>query len=157
MGQGAGLLLWRGQEEPGQDDRPGLQAAVQDQDLQAADRGGRGDRRPQPCQVQEGPAGAGGGGGACQARCSSLNLRKPTQPQNCSQLNLEKNLDRSANPLNPNNLVGTKVANQRTPDLPLTSTTFPLEELFGSSYCVPASTSLKIFVPTNRINLSATK
>merc|ERR1712211_47057 len=73
----------RGQEEPGQDDRPGLQAAVQDQDLQAADRGGRGDRRPQPCQVQEVPAGAGGGGGACQARCSSLNLRKPTQPQNC--------------------------------------------------------------------------
>merc|ERR1712117_594112 len=118
--QGAGLLLRRGQEEPGQDDRPGLQAAVQDQDLQAADRGGRGDRRPQPGQVQEGPAGAGGGGGACQARCSSLNLRK-------------KNLDRSANPLNPNNLVGTKVANQRNPDLPLTSTTSPLEELFGSS------------------------
>merc|ERR1719192_73283 len=82
--QGARLLLRGGQEEPGQDDRPGLQAAVQDQDLQAADRGGRGDRRPQPCQVQEGPAGAGGGGGACQARCSSLNLRKPTQPQNRS-------------------------------------------------------------------------
>merc|ERR1712211_152484 len=50
-----------------------------------------------------------------------------------AQLNLEKNLDRSANPLNPNNLVGTKVANQRNPDLPLTSTTFPLEEIFGSS------------------------
>merc|ERR1712117_546385 len=120
-------------EEPGQDDRPGLQAAVQDQDLQAADRGGRGDRRPQPGQVQEGPAGAGGGGGACQACCSSLNLRKPTQLQNCSQLNLEKNLDRSANPLNPNNIVGTKVANQRNPELPLTSPTSPLEELFGSS------------------------
>merc|ERR1712117_877949 len=70
--QGAGLLLRRGQEEPGQDDRPGLQAAVQDQDLQAADRGGRGDRRPQPGQVQEGPTGAGGGRGARQARCPSL-------------------------------------------------------------------------------------
>merc|ERR1712107_777079 len=36
------------------------QAAGQDQDLQEADRVGRGDRRPQPGQVQEGPAGAGG-------------------------------------------------------------------------------------------------
>merc|ERR1711918_135152 len=71
-------------EEPRSDVRPCQQAAVQDQDLQAADRGGRGDRRPQPGQVQEGPAGAGGGGGACQARCSSLNLRNPTQPQKCS-------------------------------------------------------------------------
>merc|ERR1719192_659457 len=131
--QGARLLLRGGQEEPGQDDRPGLQAAVQDQDLQAADRGGRGDRRPQPCQVQEGPAGAGGGGGACQARCSSLNLRKPTESHRIAQLNLEKNLDRSANPLNPNNLVGTKVANQRNPEIPLTSPTSHLEELFGSS------------------------
>merc|ERR1712211_140882 len=95
-------------------------------------RGGRGDRRPQPGQVQEGPAGAGGGRGACQARCSSLNLRKPTQPQNCS-VEFGKNLDRSASPLNPNNLVGTKVANQRTPELPSTSPTSPLEELFGSS------------------------
>merc|ERR1712203_555386 len=125
--QGAGLLLRRGQEEPGQDDRPGLQAAVQDQDLQAADRGGRGNRRPQPGQVQEGPAGAGGGGGACQARCSSLNLRKPTQPQNCS-VEFGKNLDRSANPLNANNLVGTKVAKLRNPELPLLYPTFPLEE-----------------------------
>merc|ERR1719192_2032492 len=131
--QGARIHRWRGQEEPGQDDRPGLQAAVQDQDLQAADRGGRGDRRPQPGQVQEGPAGAGGGGGACQARCSSLNLRKPTESRRIAQLNLEKNLDRSANPLNPNNLVGTKVANQRNPELPLTSPPSPLEELFGSS------------------------
>merc|ERR1711934_600679 len=38
--QGTCLLVWRGQKEPGQDDRPGLQASVQDQDLQAADRGG---------------------------------------------------------------------------------------------------------------------
>merc|ERR1711899_208992 len=52
MGQGARLHRWRGQEEPGQDDRPGLQAAVQNQGLQAADRGGRGDRRPQPCQIR---------------------------------------------------------------------------------------------------------
>ena len=52
-----------GQEEPGQDERPRQQAAGQDQDLQEADRGGRGDRRPQPGQVQEGPAGAGGGRG----------------------------------------------------------------------------------------------
>merc|ERR1711885_84394 len=59
--------------------------------------------------------------------------QEPTQPQNCSQLNLEKNLDRSANPLNPNNLVGTKVANQQNPELPSTSPTSPLEELFGSS------------------------
>merc|ERR1712203_671642 len=36
-------------------------------DLQEADRGGRGDRRPQPGQVQEGPAGAGGDRGPCQA------------------------------------------------------------------------------------------
>merc|ERR1712079_801756 len=40
--------------------RPGQQAAGQDQDLQEADRGGRGDRRPQPCQVPQGSAGAGG-------------------------------------------------------------------------------------------------
>merc|ERR1712039_1145454 len=131
--QGAGLLLRRGQEEPGQDDRPGLQAAVQDQDLQAADRGGRGDRRPQPGQVQEGPAGAGGGGGACQTRCSSLNRNRNRPSHRIDQLNLEKNLDRSANPLYPNNLVGTKVANQRNPELPSTSPTSPLEELFGSS------------------------
>ena len=51
-----------------------LQAAVQDQDLQAADRGGRGDRRPQPGQVQEGPAGAGGGRGARQACRPHLSL-----------------------------------------------------------------------------------
>merc|ERR1719192_1222627 len=131
--QGAGLLLRRGQEEPGQDDRPGLQAAVQDQDLQAADRGGRGDRRPQPGQVQEGPAGAGGGGGACQARCSSLNRNGNRPSHRNAQLNLEKKSGPFCKPLNPNNLVGTKVANQRNPELPLTSPTSPLEELFGSS------------------------
>merc|ERR1712080_645883 len=64
-----------GQEEPGQDDRPGLQAAVQDQDLQAADRGGRGGR------------------GARQARCPSLN--QGNGPTKNAQLNLEKNLNRT--------------------------------------------------------------
>ena len=52
-----------GQEEPGQDERLGDQAAGEDQDVQEADRGGRGDRRPQPGQVQESPAGTGGDGG----------------------------------------------------------------------------------------------
>ena len=56
LGGWVGLLF--AQEEPGQDERPRQQAAGQDQDLQEADRGGRGDRRPQPGQVQEGPAGA---------------------------------------------------------------------------------------------------
>merc|ERR1712203_851089 len=42
-----------------------------DQDLQEADRGGRGDRRPQPGQVQEGPAGALRDRGALQARRGS--------------------------------------------------------------------------------------
>merc|ERR1712045_279289 len=64
-----------GQEEPGQDERPCQQAAGQDQDLQEADRGGRGDCRPQPGQVQEGPAGAGGDRGkgkACRGPDPSL-------------------------------------------------------------------------------------
>merc|ERR1712107_393579 len=103
-----------------------------DQDLQAADLGGRGDRRPQPCQVQEGPAGAGGGGGACQARCSSLNLRKPTQPQNCS-VEFGKKSGPSCKPLESKQPCRYKVANQRNPELPSTSPTSPLEELFGSS------------------------
>merc|ERR1712039_1137188 len=133
MGEGAAVPAGRGQEEPGEDDGAGPEAAAEDPHGQAADRGGRGDRRPQPGQVQEGPAGAGGGGGACQARCSSLNRNGNRPSHRNAQLNLEKNLDRSANPLNPNNLVGTKVANQRNPELPLTSPTSPLEELFGSS------------------------
>ena len=37
------------------------QAAVQDQDVQEADRGGGGDHRPHLGQVQGGSAGAGGG------------------------------------------------------------------------------------------------
>merc|ERR1712001_586929 len=41
-------------------------AAAEDQDLQEADRGGRGDRRPQPGQVPQGSAGAGGERGPCQ-------------------------------------------------------------------------------------------
>merc|ERR1712242_885 len=53
-------------EEPGPHVRPGQQAAGQDQDLQEADRGGRGDRRPQPGQVPQGSAGAGGDRGPCQ-------------------------------------------------------------------------------------------
>ena len=60
-----------GQEEPRQDERLGDQAAGKDQDLQEADRGGRGDRCPQLGQVQEGPAGAGGDGGARKAGRSS--------------------------------------------------------------------------------------
>merc|ERR1712107_66077 len=55
-----------GQEEPGQADRAGRQAAAEDQDVQEADRGGGGDRRPQPGQVQEGSAGAGGDRGESQ-------------------------------------------------------------------------------------------
>merc|ERR1712156_612188 len=53
--------------EPGQDHRPGGQAAAEDQVIQEADRGGGGDRRHQPGQVQEGSAGLRGGGGAEQA------------------------------------------------------------------------------------------
>ena len=69
-----------GQEEPGQDERPCQQAAGKDQDLQEADRGGRGDCRPQPGQVQEGPAGAGGDGGkgqACRGPDPSLDHKTP--------------------------------------------------------------------------------
>merc|ERR1712078_284105 len=49
-----------GQEEPGEDDGAGPEAAAEDPHLQAADRGGRGDCRPQPGQVQEGAAGVRG-------------------------------------------------------------------------------------------------
>merc|ERR1711934_371649 len=45
-----------GQEEPREDARSDRPAARQDQVLQEADRGGGGDRCPQPCQV---PAGSG--------------------------------------------------------------------------------------------------
>ena len=55
--QGAAVPGGRGREEPGEDGRAGHQAAGEDQDVQEADRGGRGDRRPQPGQVQKGPAG----------------------------------------------------------------------------------------------------
>merc|ERR1711997_1134630 len=65
--QGARLPERRGQEEPGGHERPHWQAAVKDQDLQEADRGGRGDRRPQPGQVQESSAGARGDRGSRQA------------------------------------------------------------------------------------------
>merc|ERR1712211_221537 len=68
------------------------------------------------------------------AKLAALLLISGNRPSHrIDQLNLEKNLDRSANPLKPNNLVGTKVANQRNPELPLTSPTSPLEELFGPS------------------------
>ena len=40
--------------------RAGGQTAEQGEVLQEADRGGRGDRRPQPGQVPQGPAGARG-------------------------------------------------------------------------------------------------
>merc|ERR1719479_627360 len=75
--QGAPVPERRGQEEPGPHVRPGLQAAAEDRNLQEADRGGRGDRRPQPGQVPQGPAGAGGDRGPCQdgRECSSLRLR----------------------------------------------------------------------------------
>merc|ERR1712050_676960 len=55
-----GVPAGRGQEEPGEDDGAGPEAAAEDPHLQAADRGGRGDCRPQPGQVQEGPAGVRG-------------------------------------------------------------------------------------------------
>ena len=55
--QGAAVPGGRGREEPGEDGRAGHQAAGEDQDVQEADRGGRGDRRPQFGQVQKGPAG----------------------------------------------------------------------------------------------------
>merc|ERR1712107_586327 len=44
----------------------------QDQDVQAADRGGRGDRRPQPGQVPQGPARVGGN---LRARCPCRDVR----------------------------------------------------------------------------------
>ena len=65
--EGAALPAGGEQEEPGQDHRPGGQAAAEDQVVQEADRGGGGDRRHQPGQVQEGSAGLRGGGGAQQA------------------------------------------------------------------------------------------
>merc|ERR1712157_40424 len=52
----------------------GQQAPDEAEDLQAADRGGRGDRRPQPGQVPQGPTGAGGDRGESQARHGPLNL-----------------------------------------------------------------------------------
>merc|ERR1712062_581219 len=61
-----------GQEEPGPHVRPGLQAPAEDRNLQEADRGGRGDRRPQPGQVPQGPAGVGGN---LRARCPSRDVR----------------------------------------------------------------------------------
>merc|ERR1712109_153128 len=82
QGEGAEVLSGRGQEEPGPHVRPCQQAAGQDQDLQEANRGGRGDRRPQPGQVPQGSAGAGGDRGPCQdgRDCSprlSLSLNTP--------------------------------------------------------------------------------
>ena len=48
------LFLERGREEAGWSDAgAGGEAADQAQELQEADRGGRGDCRPQPRQVQE--------------------------------------------------------------------------------------------------------
>merc|ERR1712158_288918 len=75
--QGAPVPERRGQEEPGPHVRPGLQAPAEDRNLQEADRGGRGDRRPQPGQVPQGPAGAGGDRGQSQdgRECSSRRLR----------------------------------------------------------------------------------
>merc|ERR1739844_296096 len=64
--QGAPVPERRGQEEPGPHVRPGLQAPAEDRNLQEADRGGRGDRRPQPGQVPQGPAGVGGDRGLSQ-------------------------------------------------------------------------------------------
>merc|ERR1711971_9470 len=52
--QGADLPAGRGQEEPREDAGPDRSAPGQDQVLQEADRGGRGDRGPQPGQVQAG-------------------------------------------------------------------------------------------------------
>merc|ERR1712037_419694 len=69
---------------------PCLQAAVQDQDLQAAARGGRGAR---------------------QARCPSL--IRGNGPNKKAQLNLEKNLNKL---LDEAMLEATKVASQRTPE-----------------------------------------
>merc|ERR1711934_1068176 len=62
------------EEEPGPHVRAGQQAPDEAQDLQAADRGGRGDRCPQPGQVPQGSAGAGGDRGESQARHGPLNL-----------------------------------------------------------------------------------
>ena len=45
----------RGPQEPREDAGPDRPAAGQDQVVQEADRGGGGDRRPQPGQVQAGP------------------------------------------------------------------------------------------------------
>merc|ERR1712203_1262899 len=139
--QGARLHRWRGQEEPGQDDRPGLQAAVQDQDLQAADRGGRGDRRPQPGQVQEGPARAGGGRGARQACCPSLIL--PTDPQKSSV-----EFGKKSEQLCKKNWTSPDLRLQKLPVSELQNTSSliaphpvsnsPLDVLLGLYHCVPA-------------------
>merc|ERR1712226_1125082 len=127
-----------GQEEPGQDDRPGLQVAVQDQDIQAADRGGRGDRRSQPCQVQEGPAGAGGGWGARQARCPSLN--QGNGPAKNAQLNLEKNLNRTigrAHTLRLQKLPISELQNTSfLINFPLPLQKYLLDVLLGSYQCI---------------------
>merc|ERR1712051_717868 len=53
--QGAHILSGGGPQEPRADARAGGQAAEQGEELQEADRGGRGDRRPQPRQVPQGP------------------------------------------------------------------------------------------------------
>merc|ERR1719264_1236741 len=52
--QGAHILSRGGQQEPRADAGAGGQAAEQGEELQEADRGGRGDRRPQPRQVPQG-------------------------------------------------------------------------------------------------------
>merc|ERR1711874_170324 len=64
-----------------------------------------------------------------------------------AQLNLEKNLDRSANPLNANNLVGTKVAKLRNPELPLLSPkSLYLHCIFIVSVKGSASLSLSLYL-----------
>merc|ERR1712183_602126 len=64
-------------EEPGPHVRAGQQAAAEDQDLQEADRGGRGDRRLEPGQVPQGPAGAGGDRGPRQDGRGQTGCRIP--------------------------------------------------------------------------------
>ena len=54
-GRSTELPAGRGPQEPREDAGPDRPAAGQDQVVQEADRGGGGDRRPQPGQVQAGP------------------------------------------------------------------------------------------------------
>merc|ERR1712181_110238 len=80
--QGADLPAGRGQEEPREDAGSHRSAPRQDQVLQEADRGGRGDRGPQPGQVQAGA----GQPDREQRACRSERASPGQDPCTCPQL-----------------------------------------------------------------------